>query len=92
MQPFSSSKPALYPLCTILAILLGTGLRLAHAGTYHLIHVPGSSVTSANGINKFDQVVGFYISSQNHIQGYLLSDGKYTTIFSWRRCCRSERH
>jgi probable HAF family extracellular repeat protein len=82
MQFITRSKQVgfLYALCTALAVILGAGLQSAQAGTYHLIQLPNSGVTSTNGINKFGQIVGFYINQQNQILGYLLNGGKYTTI------------
>jgi probable HAF family extracellular repeat protein len=64
----------------MLALVLGMGFQPAQAGSYHLIQVPNSKTTSANGINNSNQVVGFYIDQQNLIHGFLLSNGKYTTI------------
>jgi probable HAF family extracellular repeat protein len=80
MQFLARSKEAFYVLCAVVTVMLGVGLRPAYAGSYHLIRVPNSGVTAANGINKYNQIVGFYIDQQNGIRGYLLSDGKYTTI------------
>jgi probable HAF family extracellular repeat protein len=45
---------------------------------------PNSSVmengTVALGINDHDQIVGYYYDSNNHANGFLYSNGKYTTL------------
>jgi probable HAF family extracellular repeat protein len=87
MRYVARSKQFLFPLlflfalCAVLAVTAGAGPLSAQSGSYHLVQVPNSGLTAANGINKSGQIVGFYVSNtQNQILGYLFSGGKYTTI------------
>jgi hypothetical protein len=49
--------------------------------TFTTIHVPGSTYTTATGINDSGQIVGFYyVGSSNTTHSFLLSGGIYTTI------------
>jgi len=47
---------------------------------YTRISFPGATVTSANGINNENVVVGSYLDSQGLQHGFLFQDGKYTAV------------
>jgi uncharacterized membrane protein len=49
---------------------------------YTTLDVPGSSLTSANGINNAGQIVGAYQVPGDGYHGFLLSSGSYTTLDS----------
>ena len=87
MNVFAKPNQFVYAIVAVLFVILGVGVRPAHAGSYHLIEVPGSTTTSAWGINNLNQIVGYYCAEpggvcfdQSFIHGFVLSNGKYTTI------------
>lgn len=49
-------------------------------GTYTQIDVPGFFFTYCWGINQAGDIVGQYEDANEHLHGFLLSDGTYTTI------------
>jgi hypothetical protein len=77
---FGSQLKHLYVLLAVLAVTLATEAVPARAGNYHLVSVPGSTQTSVNGVNNLDQVVGWYFDTKGNGHGFLLSNGKYSTI------------
>ena len=48
--------------------------------TFATIDVPGSSITSANGMNNSGQIVGSYADSAGHTHGFLDTRGSFSTI------------
>lgn len=52
----------------------------ASAQQFATVNVPGSTSTSAGGINDLGQIVGGYTDDSNVGHGFLLSGGAYTTI------------
>jgi len=53
---------------------------LLSGGVYTTLDPPGSISTTATGINKSGQIVGWYADSSDVWHGWLLSSGTYTTI------------
>ena len=50
-------------------------------GVYTTLEQPDGSYTSAGGLNTRGQVVGTYLDSFDSEQGFLLSGGKYVSLF-----------
>lgn len=48
--------------------------------TYTNIQVPGSTATAAFGLNNKGDVVGWYLEANGKEHGFLLSNGKYTSL------------
>ena len=63
-----------------LCLLLGLGLSTASAATYHLIQVPGSTLTWPRSINASGQVVGFFQGQTGGFQGFVRRNGKYRSV------------
>jgi hypothetical protein len=61
-------------------VLIFLAVQLASAVTYYQLKVPGSIMTSAQGINVRSQVVGHYSAPTGGFQGFLLSHGRYRII------------
>jgi probable HAF family extracellular repeat protein len=57
----------------------GAAAVTAPSATYHEIKAPGALSTQAIGINSKSQIVGAY-QTKNAGYGFLLSNGKYTTL------------
>jgi probable HAF family extracellular repeat protein len=61
-------------------VLLGMS-SVAFAFTYTTIDAPSAILTSAHGINKAGQVVGYYVDGARKYHGFLRNaDGTFTTI------------
>jgi probable HAF family extracellular repeat protein len=59
----------------------GTHGLLFDQGIYSTIDVPGSTSTSASGINNSGQIVGSYdVAGPYNSHGFLLDSGNYTTL------------
>jgi len=67
-------------LLHLLSIPLLATVVSALTYSYSDIQVPGSSYTSAIGINNMGDIVGYYQSSQGQVHGFVLSNGTYTTL------------
>ncbi len=65
----------------VFILLFGVGAETsAQTGSYTTIDVPGSMVTSPNGINTAGDIVGGYQDSNGKNRGFKLSNGIFTTI------------
>ena len=56
------------------------GFLLSH-GVFTTLDEPNGSYTSANGINDKGQIVGTYLDQNDNEQGFLLTGGKYTSLY-----------
>jgi probable HAF family extracellular repeat protein len=64
----------------MLILLLTTINAWAVDYTYTTIQVPGSLLTTANGISNRGEIVGNYVDAHSSNFGFVLSNGTYTTI------------
>ena len=65
---------------TILCTAALSWATAANGQTYISFDVPGSTYTGAGGINRDGAVVGRYIDAAGTSHGYLLKEGKFTTL------------
>ncbi len=49
-------------------------------GVFTTLDVPGADETFAQGVDNKDDVVGYFIDSNNRAQGFVESNGAYTTL------------
>ncbi len=47
---------------------------------YAPITFPGARITTVNGINNSNVIVGYYFDSQDNVHGFMYNAGKYTAI------------
>src|ERR1700733_9036052 len=75
----TTDKTAVGIFRTVVTVAYGTGFALK-GGKYTLLQVPGALGTALVGINRSDQMVGYYLDSEGVPHGVLDSGGKITVL------------